>query len=504
MAKSKNQAKKSRKKLWIILGIVAVIIVLLVFFVVRAIGNFTTSITESFNSNKAPVEKGEIEVITEGIGVVETKESIQEVVDYNVKVKMLYKKNGEQAAAGEAIAEFESIITDESISQLETQLSDVDSQLSYSSKSGSTSVKSPVAGRIKRINVEKESSVLTVQEEKKFLMEISADGKMKVEFESSMPMSPGERIQVIYGEEHVDGRVQSSKGNLVTVAFDDSDKYDVDVEVAVVNEEGTQIGTGLTMSGHPVYITANSGVVESINVSLNDKISAGKILMKLKDVNYSDDYVNLLELREELTKKIEKAKEYKAGYVITAPFDCIVNELTVKEGDSVVAGTPFCKMLDTSAFQVVLGIDELDIQGIEQGQKVEITVDAIENEIYDGEVSSVSLSGENTNGVASYQVSVMVNEAKGLLPGMSANGKITIDKKTDALLVPIDAVSTVNNEKKVTVVKDDNTTEERTVKLGLVNNSSAEVLEGLEEGEQVQLIVKIQDIYSQMGITVEE
>jgi RND family efflux transporter, MFP subunit len=244
--------------------------------------------------------------------------------------------------------------------------------------------------------------------------------------------------------------------------------------------------------------------VESINVSLNDKISAGKILMKLKDVNYSDDYVNLLELREELTKKIEKAKEYKAGYVITAPFDCIVNELTVKEGDSVVAGTPFCKMLDTSAFQVVLGIDELDIQGIEQGQKVEITVDAIENEIYDGEVSSVSLSGENTNGVASYQVSVMVNEAKGLLPGMSANGKITIDKKTDALLVPIDAVSTVNNEKKVTVVKDDNTTEERTVKLGLVNNSSAEVLEGLEEGEQVQLIVKIQDIYSQMGITVEE
>lgn len=504
MAMGRNQTKKSRKKLWMILGVAAVIIAAIIFLAVRAIGNFANSIEESMLKNKAEVSKGEIEVITEGIGVVDTKMSAQEVVDYNVKVKTLHKRNGERVLAGEEIAEFESIMTDESVMQLENQLTELDAQLAYSSKSGNTYVKSPVAGRVKRIFVEENSSVLTVQEDQNFLMEISADGKLKVEFESTMVMVPGEPIQVIYGEENIDGRIQSVKGSRVTGIFEDGEHYNVDAEVRVVNEEGTEIGQGLVGSGHPVYITADSGVVESIHVSLNEKIASGETLMRLKDMNYSEDYIELLERREELTKKIEKAREYMAGYVITAPFEGIVNDLTVKEGDSIAAGTPFCKLLDTSAYQVALSIDELDIKGIEAGQAVEITVDAIEDAVYQGEVSSVALIGNNENGVATYQVNVAVLEPKGLLPGMSANGKVTVAKKKDALLIPLDAVQIEGDERKVTVIKEDHTTEERTVKLGLVNNSQAEVLAGLKAGEQVQPIIKIQDIYSQMGITVEE
>lgn len=215
------------------------------------------------------------------------------------------------------------------------------------------------------------------------------------------------------------------------------------------------------------------------------------------------EYLTLLEQREQLAAKIQEAREYKKGYVVTAEKDAIISGLTAKEGDMLMAGASLCRLLDTAAYQVILDIDELDIQGIEAGQPVEVTVDAIPDAVYQGTVTGVSMAGENTNGVGTYKVSVLLETAEDLLPGMSANGKITMDHKTDVLLIPIDTLQTIDGEKSVNVLKADGTYETRKVTVGLVNNDYAEILEGVQEGEELQVIVKLEDIYSQMGITME-
>lgn len=497
-----KQKEKSHRRLWIILGVIAVLFIGLIAWGVHAVKNMAEAMTEAMSSNTETVQKGLIEVITEGTGVVETADAHSRNVDYNVTLSRLYKENGEAVKAGEVIAEFQGAALEESISALEQELDSLDSQLRYTTKEESSTVTAPVSGRVKRIFAAEGDSVLAVQHEHQALAEISADGKLKVEFETE-GAAVGQSVTIGYGEERLEGEIVNLKGNTATAAFSDGENYTLDTEVTIFNAEDVQIGTGKVASSHPVYVTAESGTVKSISVNENAKVSAGSSIFKLENTGYSSSYLALLEQREQLAQKVETAKEYRKGYVLMAENDGIVSELTAKEGDIIPAGTLFCKLLDTNAYQVVLAIDELDIQGIEPGQQVEVTIDAMGDTVYEGEVSRVSMTGENENGVASYQVTVLLKNAEGLLPGMSANGKITVDTNKNALLVPIDAIQTIDGEKSVTVVKEDGTTEKRKVTIGLVNNENAEILEGVSEGEQVQVIVKLSDIYSQMGISLE-
>lgn len=499
----KNAKKKSHKKLWIILAIAAVIIIAGVILAVRSIQNMAEQLTAVMD-NTVTAQVGQIAVTTEGIGVVETANTESVYADYNVTLRRLYKQNGEQVAAGEVLAEYESIALDDSLSALEAQLEQIDSQLAYMSRSGSSTVTAPVAGRVKRIYAKEEDSVLTVQSQQEALAVISADGRLKVEFEAAADVMEGQKVKIIYGEAVIDGRIQKVTGSRAEAVFEDSADYQLEQEVTVQSEDGTVLGNGVTACGHAVYVTADSGVIKSISIGENEKVSAGSTLFKLKDTAYSQEYLTLLEQREQLADKLKDAEAYKQGYAVTAAKDGIISELKAKEGDTLPAGTLLCRLLNTEAYQVVLDIDELDIQGIEPGQQVEVTVDAIPDAIYQGIVSGISMAGENTGGVGTYKVSVLLEEAEKLLPGMSANGKITMNQKTDALLVPIDTLKTIDGKKSVTVVKADGTYETREVTVGLVNNEYAEILSGVQEGEELQVIVKLEDIYSQMGITMEK
>lgn len=499
----KNQKKKSHKKLWIILGIVAALVIVLVVLAVRGLQNMASQLSAVMEQT-AEAETGEIAVTTEGIGVVETAEEETVYADYNVTLRKLYKKNGEQVAAGEAIAEYDGILLDETITALEEQLAQLDSQLGNMTRSGSTRVKAPVTGRVKEIYGETGASVVTVQNQQPGLALISADGKLKVEFSPEAAVEEGQKVTVIYGEESVQGRIQEASKDQAVAVFEDSDRYELQKEVAVQSEDGVHLGTGVTACGHSVYVTAESGDIQSISVSKNERVSAGSTLFRLENVSYSQEYVTALERRDQLAKKVQEAKEYKKGFVVTAKKDGIVHELSLREGDMLPAGTALCKLLDTERYQVVLDIDELDIQGIAQGQQVEVTIDAIENMVYEGTVAGVSMVGENNGNVGTYQVSVDLEAKDMLLPGMSANGKITKDYKKDALLVPVDTLQTIDGKKSVTVVGPDGSHESREVTLGLVNNDYAEVLSGVQEGEKLQVIVKLSDLYSQMGISLDQ
>lgn len=504
MSQKVNQKKKSHKKMWIILAITAVVIIGLIAWGVHAVKNMAKSMTEAMSSNTEKVEKGAIEVITEGTGTIEAADSHALNMEYSVKLRHLYKQNGEAVKAGEIIAEFDKAALDESVSALENQLSSLDMQIRAASKEGKTTVTAPVAGRVKRIWALEDASVLEVQNSNPGLVELSADGRLKTEIITEQQAVPGQKVTVVYGEERIAGLVETVRGNTITVTFEDSQNYEVDAEVAVWDTNNTKLGIGKTQSSHPVYVTADSGKIKSISVNVNDKVSAGSTLLKLTDTSYNASYIALLEQREQLAEKAKEAKAYLQGYAITAETDGIVSELTAKEGDMLPAGTIFCRFLDTSSYQAVLNIDELDIKGIEAGQKVQVTVDAAGDAVFEGTVSSVALAGNNENGVAGYFVSVALTDAVDVLPGMSVNGKITVDHHKDALLVPVEALQTKDGKKTVTIVNKDGTTKQREVTLGLVNNEFAEVLEGVSEGEQVKIIMKLEDIYSQMGISMTE
>lgn len=505
MSKQKNQRgpkKKSHKVLWIVLGIVAVIVVLIVVLAVRGIQDMSKKLT-SVMDNTAEAFFGEIAVTTEGIGVVETADATTIYTDYPVKLQTLYKKDGEQVAAGEPIAAYESLLLDETIASLEERLKQLNQTLAGMNSTGSTRVTAPVSGHVKEIYAKEGDSVLTLQKQQPGLALIAADGRMKTEIALEHAAELGQKVVVLCDDSQTDGYIQQLDGQTAQITFEDGERYELGKEVTVQTADGTRLGSGTIAISQGVYVSADSGEIKSVSVERNQRVSAGSTLFRLQNVSCSEEYLQALKQQEELTRQLKEAEEYKKGFVVTAEADAIVSNLTAAEGETLPAGTALCRLLNPQSYQVILNIDELDIQGVAAGQPVEVTVDAQKDRVYEGTVSGISLVGENNGSVGTYEVRVLLKEADGLLYGMSANGKITKEQKQDVLLVPVDTIQTVDGKKCVTVVKEDGTHESREVTLGLVNNEYAEVQDGVQEGEKLQVIVKLTDLYSQMGISVD-
>ena len=103
-----------------------------------------------------------------------------------------------------------------------------------------------------------------------------------------------------------------------------------------------------------------------------------------------------------------------------------------------------------------MSIDELDIQSVKVGQKVTVTADAFEGQTFSGTVTNVSLESTYSNGVSTYPVTVTMDEAGNLLPGMNVDGVITLEEANDVLTIPVDALMRGNQ----VYIKDDSVKEQ--------------------------------------------
>ncbi len=127
--------------------------------------------------------------------------------------------------------------------------------------------------------------------------------------------------------------------------------------------------------------------------------------------------------------------------VITAPIDGIVTQRNVDVGQTVAASmqapTLFIIAADLTKMQVNANIDEADVGRIRPGQHVTFRVDAYPTDNFDGTVIQIRLQPVVQQNVTTYGTVIAVPNAElKLKPGMTANVKIEIAKRSDALRVP--------------------------------------------------------------------
>ena len=149
----------------------------------------------------------------------------------------------------------------------------------------------------------------------------------------------------------------------------------------------------------------------------------------------------------------------KTTYI--APFDGVITNLPVREGETVVVGiqnspgSTLMTLADTSVITAEVKVDETDIVNIKNGQPAEVIIDAIPGKTFKGFVSEI---GNNallrSTGVSTAQATTGATEAKdfkvvvtlqeppdNLRPGLSATAKITTAKKENVLAIPIQALT---------------------------------------------------------------
>ena len=127
--------------------------------------------------------------------------------------------------------------------------------------------------------------------------------------------------------------------------------------------------------------------------------------------------------------------------IIEAPIDGIIIQRSVDVGQTVAASmqapTLFIIAADLTKMQVNANIDEADVGRIRPGQHVTFKVDAYPTDTFDGTVSQIRLQPVVVQNVTTYGTVIDVPNAQlKLKPGMTANVKVEIAKKTDALRVP--------------------------------------------------------------------
>ncbi|NCC76392.1 MAG: efflux RND transporter periplasmic adaptor subunit [Clostridia bacterium] len=190
--------------------------------------------------------------------------------------------------------------------------------------------------------------------------------------------------------------------------------------------------------------------------------------------------------------RLAAAQAALAQVEIKAPVAGIVKSVAVEPRDLVAAATAsstssLLSIAQTEMVQVTANITETDIAGIEVGQTMRITVDALTLENQAGSVSEISLTPKiDSTGIVTYLVTGTFTDPDArILDGMTTFVTFIKKEKPDVLLVSNKAVYIKDAQQYVTVQKEDDTLEERAVTCGLTNGTVSEVIEGLAAGEKV-------------------
>ncbi len=175
---------------------------------------------------------------------------------------------------------------------------------------------------------------------------------------------------------------------------------------------------------------------------------------------------------------------------ITAPFAGVVTARTANLGTLMQAGTssstqamPLVKLSQDDLYRLVMPVPESSVRYIQIGKPVEVRVPAL-NQSFPGKVARSSLDVQEGTRTMHTEVDVP-NPKRLLMPGMYAETTLTLEAKENVLAVPLEAVNHEGDTTTVDVVNSAGTVDVRTVTVGLETSTDAEIVSGLEEGDQV-------------------
>jgi HlyD family secretion protein len=142
--------------------------------------------------------------------------------------------------------------------------------------------------------------------------------------------------------------------------------------------------------------------------------------------------------------------------------------------------------VDPSAVRVDANVDEVDVAKLSVGRPAEVTFDALPDRRFRGQVAAVAPSGNSTSGVVTYPIAINIQipDDVTLPSGLTASVNITINRKTDVMVVPTRAVRRQGREQQVEVVSGSGT-QMKTVQVGISNDQQTEIVDGLADGDVV-------------------
>ncbi|MGD8463706.1 MAG: efflux RND transporter periplasmic adaptor subunit [Anaerolineae bacterium] len=192
---------------------------------------------------------------------------------------------------------------------------------------------------------------------------------------------------------------------------------------------------------------------------------------------------------EQAQLSLDQAVHQLDGTELTAPHAGTITLVGIKEGE-LSGGQPAFFLTDLSQYHIEVTVDEIDIGRVAEGQAVTITLDALPDETLSGYVDHIADTAQLDTGVVTYAVTIRLNPTTApLRVGMTTNVDIVTEERDDVLLVPNRFIRIDRTTGQAFVERAQGDQVQPTeIQIGLRDETSSEVLAGLEEGDTVVLV----------------
>jgi RND family efflux transporter MFP subunit len=273
------------------------------------------------------------------------------------------------------------------------------------------------------------------------------------------------------------GRIESENDILVSAK-----------SMGVVNQvfvnEGAQVSKGQTLAQ-----IDNSVIVRSIE-SMESQLELAKSVYERQEnlwkqkIGTEVQYLQAKTSKESLEKQIASLREQNEMYKIKAPISGVVDEVHVKVGENIAPGMPAARVVNTSNLKLIASVSEAYVTNIKKGNKVVVSIPELKQEIE----AKVTFVGRTIDPLSrTFNVEVNLNSKAELRPNMTATVKVVFASEDQALVVPVNIIQQINQERVVYVAEADgkNTVAKRkVVTVEGVFGSSAQV-KGLAAGDKI-------------------
>jgi len=195
-------------------------------------------------------------------------------------------------------------------------------------------------------------------------------------------------------------------------------------------------------------------------------------------------YLQAKNNKETLERRLASLQEQNEQTKVKSPIAGVVDEVFLKVGENIGPGQPAVRVVNNADLKITANISEAFVSRIQKGNKVMVSIPDIGQEFE----ARVSFVGRSINQLSrTFNVEIDLPSRNDLRPNMTAIVTVVCETFPSAVVVPVNIVQTVNNEKIVYVAVAKGmqlVASRRVVKVNGVFDALAQV-EGLKPGEKV-------------------
>ena len=280
------------------------------------------------------------------------------------------------------------------------------------------------------------------------------------------------------------------------------------------NEEPKYSGTVEAENGTSLSFSV-MGTVDKVYVSLGEQVTKGQLIASLNPTSLQSSYnatQATLQQAEDAWKRLKElhdkgslpeikwveaestlqqarateeiARKSLNDCKLYAPFSGVIAEKNIEVGQNVAPGIPVVQLVTTRLLKIKISVPETEISDITLGQKAEVSVPALNNQIFE---TTVTEKGVVANPLSrSYDVKMRVTDAgKSLMPGMVAEVALQKKDSTAQYIIPANIVQLDENNQSFVWLNNNGKAEKRIVSCGEFTPTGVTVVAGLKSNDQI-------------------